>query len=114
MFPKYKVGTIHSYNDKSVNEETKATADVMISTVKSAGTGFDVKNLAKLIVVDQFKSWILANQVSGRLRRRPDEKDCWMWDIVDADIPQLRAWANSRADVLRKKCKHFKVSDQPE
>ena len=37
-----------------------------------------------------------------------------MWDVVDADIPQLRAWANARADVLRKKCKHFKVTDKPE
>ena len=40
----------------------------------------------------------LADQVSGRLRRRDDEKDTYMWDIVDADVKQLRAWANARAD----------------
>ena len=73
-----------------------------------------MKDLAKLVVCDQYKSWILANQISGRLRRRPDEKECWMWDVVDADIPQLRAWANNRADVFRQKCKHFKVTDKPE
>lgn len=114
MYPNYKVGTIHSYNDKDTNARTKAEADVMVSTVQSAGTGFDVKNLAKLILVQPLRSWILTSQIAGRLRRRPDERDCWMWDIVDADIPQLRAWANARADVLRKKCKHFKVTDQPE
>ena len=79
--------------------------------MKSCGTGFDVKGLSKLIVAEQFKSWILADQVSGRLRRRPDGKVTYMWDIVDASIPQLRAWANARADVLRRKSKSFKVID---
>ena len=114
MFPKYKVGTIHSYNSKDENIRTKAEADILVSTVQSAGTGFDVKDLAKLILIQPLRSWILTNQIAGRLRRRTDEKECWMWDVVDADIPQLRAWANARADVLRKKCKHFKVTDKPE
>ena len=42
---------------------------------------------------------------------RPDGKDTYMWDVVDADIRQLRAWANARADVLKKKAKTFKVVD---
>lgn len=111
MYPKLKVGTIHSRNPKAENDRVKAECDIMISTVKSCGTGFDVKDLSKLVVAEQFKSWILADQVSGRLRRRPDGKDTYMWDIADAQIPQLRAWANARADVLRKKAKTFKVID---
>lgn len=111
MYPKLKVGTIHSRNTKQENDRVKAECDILISTVKSCGTGFDVKDLSKLIVAEQFKSWILADQVSGRLRRRPDGKDTYMWDIVDAQIKQLRAWANARADVLRKKSKTFKVID---
>ena len=111
MFPDKKVGTYHSRNTKAENDKNKATCDILISTVKSCGTGFDVKGLSKLIVAEQFKSWILADQVSGRLRRRPDGKDTYMWDIVDASIPQLRAWANARADVLRRKSKSFKVID---
>lgn len=111
MFPKKKIGTINSHNSKAENDRVKAECDILISTVKSCGTGFDVKGLSKLVVAEQFKSWILADQVSGRLRRRDDGKDTYMWDIVDAQIPQLRAWANARADVLKRKAKSFKVID---
>lgn len=111
MYPNLKIGTIHSKNSKADNDRIKAECDILISTVKSCGTGFDVKDLSKLVVAEQFKSWILADQVSGRLRRRPDGKDTYMWDIADSQIPQLRAWANARADVLRKKSKTFKVID---
>lgn len=111
MYPDLKIGTIHSKQSKAESDRVKAECDIMISTVKSCGTGFDVKDLSKLIVAEQFKSWILADQVSGRLRRRQDGQDTYMWDIVDADIPQLRAWANARADVLKKKSKNFKVID---
>lgn len=111
MYPDKKIGTIHSRNSKTDNEKVKAECEIMISTVKSCGTGFDVKDLSKLVVGEQFKSWILADQVSGRLRRRPDGKDTYMWDIADSQIPQLRAWANARADILRKKSKTFKVID---
>lgn len=111
MYPDKKIGTINSRNTKDENDRVKAECDILISTVKSAGTGFDVKDLSKLVVCEQFKSWILADQVSGRLRRRPDGKDTYMWDIVDSEVPQLRAWANERADVLRRKSKSFKVID---
>jgi len=111
MFPDKKIGTINSYNSKTENDRVKDECDIIISTIKSCGTGFDVKDLAKLIVCDQYKSWILADQISGRLRRRPDGKDTYMWDFADADIKQLRAWANARADILRKKSKSFKVVD---
>ena len=70
------------------------------------------KNLVKIPVINgTYSSWILTDQISGRLRRRPDGKDTYMWDVVDAQIPQLRAWANNRADVLRRKSKSFKVID---
>lgn len=109
IYPNYKIGTIHSHVPMKERERVKAEADIMISTVQSAGTGFDAKDLSKLIVATQYKSWILADQVSGRLRRRPDGKETYMWDIVDADIKQLRAWANARASVLKRKSKSFKV-----
>lgn len=111
MFPDKKVYTYHSKNTKEYNKEAKANADIIVSTTQSAGTGFDWKGLGKLIVFNQYKSWILTDQISGRLRRRDDGKDTYMWDIVDADIKQLRVWANSRADVERRKSKTFKVVD---
>lgn len=114
-FPSKNIGTINSNHSQAENDRIKKECDMVISTVASAGTGFDMKGLRKLIVGAQYKSWILADQVSGRLRRNKDEKgndiECYMYDLVDADIRQLKAWANVRADVLRKKCKSFKVVD---
>lgn len=111
MFPNKKVATYHSRNSKQENEDGKASCDILISTTSSCGTGFDMKDLSKLVVFAQYKSWILADQVSGRLRRRPDGKDTYMWDVVDSTVPQLRAWANARADVFQRKSKTFKVVD---
>jgi hypothetical protein len=111
MYPDKNIGTINSHNSKEENTRVKAECDIIISTDKSAGTGFDVKGLAKLVVFSQYSSWILTDQISGRLRRRDDGQDTYMWDVVDAQIPQLRAWANNRADVLRRKSKSFKVID---
>ena len=111
MFPKYFVGTIHSHNTKEVNDGVKDKADIIISTVKSSGTGFDVKDLSVLVCVEQFKSPILAEQVSGRLRRRPDGRDTYMYDIVDASVPQLCNWGSSRAELLKRKSKKFTVVD---
>lgn len=109
MFPDKKIGTIHSRQSKAENDKAKAECDIIVSTISSCGTGFDWKGLAKLITFAQYQSWILADQISGRLRRRDDQQDTYMYDIVDADVRQLRAWANARADVERRKSKIFKV-----
>ena len=111
VLPNKKVGTFHSENDKDLNDRNKKECDILVSTTQSAGTGFDMKDLSKLILSANMKSWILATQCVGRLRRRPDGKDCYCWDIVDADIRQLRAWANVRAETVRKMSKTFKVVD---
>jgi hypothetical protein len=111
MFPTKKVATYHSRNTKEENERGKAECDILVSTVSSCGTGFDMKDLSRLITYTGWASWIASDQISGRLRRRPDGKDTYMWDIVDSSVPQLRAWANKRADVYKRKCKTFKVID---
>lgn len=114
MFPDRKIGIIHGGLPKEQNERTKKECDMLLSTVASAGTGFDVKGLSKLITFSQYKSWILADQVSGRLRRRDDKKTCYMWDVVDADVGQLRVWGQKRADVFREKSKKFIVVEPQE
>ena len=111
MFPDKKIGTIHSKQSKAENDKAKAECDIIVSTTSSCGTGFDWKGLAKLINFSAFASWILADQLSGRLRRRDDGKDTYMWDVVDADVKQLRSWAGLRADVEKRKSKSFKVID---
>lgn len=111
LFPNKKVGTYHSRNTKEENDRNKKECDILVSTTSSAGTGFDWKGLGKLILYTPLKSWILTSQILGRLRRRDDGKDTYMWDIVDSQFKQFRAWANSRADVYRRVAKTFKVVD---
>lgn len=111
MFPKLTVARVHSKVKIPNMAVLKKDSDIIVSTVKSTGTGFDWKGLSKLILCDQFKSPILCSQVVGRLRRRDDNKPTYMWDLVDSDIKQLRVWANSRAEVERKVSREFKVVD---
>lgn len=111
MFPNKTIGTIHSRNKKDTNDKVKEKCDIILSTDKSCGTGFDVKDLAKLVNASQIKSWVLTSQIRGRLRVRPDGKATYMYDMADSSVPQLRTWANARADVLRKESKVFKVVD---
>lgn len=110
-YPNLKTGTLHSKNPKSVNVENKKSCDCLVSTVPSAGTGFDWKGLSRLINASPYKSWIIATQVRGRLRILDSGKDTYMYELVDARIPQLRRWANVRSQVYRKECKTFKVID---
>ena len=65
-------------------------------------------------VANHYECKCLADQVSGRLRRRDDKKTCYMWDIVDSDVGQLRVWSQKRADVFREKSKKFVVIDPEE
>ena len=109
LFPDKKIGTIHSKNNKRENLFAREEADILVSTAASVGTGFDLPGLAKLIVGQQMNSRITTEQVSGRLRRRPDGKETFMWDIVDASIPQLRAWARNRSEVLKRRSISFDV-----
>ena len=111
MFPNKKIGVINSNFSVQENENTKKTCDIVVSTVASAGTGFDMKGLAKLILVQPLKSWVLTTQIVGRLRRRDDGKETYFYDICDKSIRQLRAWANARADVEKRMSKSFKVVD---
>ena len=111
MYPDLTVGTIHSYNSFAENTNNKKTCDCLVSTPQSAGTGFDYKGLSRLIVAAQYSSWILTSQIRGRCRVRDDGRPTYMYDMVDADIPQLRRWANKRAAILRKECLEFKVID---
>lgn len=111
MFPNKKIGTYHSRNSKEENARNKAECDMIVTTTSSAGTGFDWKGLSKVILYAPMRSWILCQQVAFRNRRRDDGKDCYHWDIVDSQIPQLRAWANVRADVYKRIGKSFKVID---
>lgn len=58
MFPNKVVGTYHSKKSKEEKARLKTECDILVSTVASCGTGFDMKGLSKLVILQPFKSWI--------------------------------------------------------
>ena len=92
------IRTINSHNSKSENERNKK-ADVIITTIASAGTGTDISGITDIICCSPFVSKITAEQVFGRIRYIP--KKCHYYDIFDASVPLDRFWIKSRFKKLK-------------
>lgn len=99
------IRTIHSHNTKSENEYSKR-ADVIITTIASAGTGTDIPGITDIICCSPFVSKITAQQVFGRIRYIP--KKCHYYDIYDTSVMLDRFWIKSRAKTLRTLALNYK------
>lgn len=97
--------TIHSKNSEENNFIAKNNADIIISTMKSVGTGVDIKGLRILINTEPYASSITANQMSGRLREYAPDKDTYYFDLVDVSIQRCYEMYKTRLRFLKKKCK---------
>lgn len=75
------VGTIYSDNTKEVNLRNQ-TCDVIVSTIKSCGTGFNPPNLQTLICMEPHSSEIVTHQLKGRLDRCKEDES-YFYDILD-------------------------------
>ena len=66
-------------------KQEELTKDIVISTIKSCGTGMDLKGLICCINTVSFSSSVLSVQMVGRLREIPDEDtvfvDLWCRDV---------------------------------
>lgn len=92
------IRTINSKNSKSENEYNKK-ADVIITTIASAGTGTDIPGITDIICCSPFVSGITATQVFGRIRYIP--KTCHYYDIYDVSVPMDKIWIKSRSKKIR-------------
>lgn len=104
-----KIGTINSKNSKEYNDEVKTDYDIICSTIKSCGTGVDIKKLRCIINMEPFSSNIVANQLSGRLREYAPDKDTYFFDLIDTAFPSCENQYRAKLYNLRKKCKEVKV-----
>lgn len=103
------IGTINSKNDKEANEYTKEKCDIIISTIRSCGTGVDIKGLRAIINLEPFSSGITANQLSGRLREYSPTDDTYFFHLVDLSFPTCERQYNTVLRHLKKKCKEVKI-----
>lgn len=87
----------------------KEECDIICSTIKSCGTGVDIKGLRCIINAEPFSSHITANQLAGRLREYAPDKDTYFFDLIDIAFPSCENQYKSKLTNLRKKCKEVKV-----
>lgn len=92
------IKTINSHNSKRENEFNKR-ADVIITTIASAGTGTDIHGITDIICCSPFVSKITAEQVFGRIRYIP--KKCHYYDIYDTSVQMDKFWLKSRMKKFR-------------
>lgn len=94
-FPEKTVGIYHSQISQS-EKETAQEKDVIVSTIKSFGTGTDIPDLRAVVCAEPFASKVTAEQVIGRLRPYPGGLECHYFDIVDVSIPPCNWWHRAR------------------
>lgn len=98
------VKTINSHNSKSENEYNKS-ADVIVTTIQSLGTGSDIKGVTDIICCSPFVSKIVAQQVFWRIRYI--DKKCHYYDIVDDSVQMDLYWWRSRSKILKNMATKF-------
>lgn len=110
-FSDKSVGAYHS----KVSKEDKDSAqkkDIIVSTIKSCGTGKDIAGLRCLICAEPVASKVVTEQMFGRLRPYAEGKDTYFFDIVDVCIPPINWWARARfrkIETLAKEIVHLNI-----
>lgn len=83
--------------------------DIRVSTVLSAGTGHDVKNLVGVLLTIALSS-IQANiQSLGRLRQLPDGHPVEFYWLTCKDIPKHLEYHKAKEDLMSKRAKSYKL-----
>lgn len=93
-FPDKSIGVFHSKVSKE-EKESAVKKDIIVTTVKSCGTGKDIKGLRAVICAEELASKITAKQIIGRLRPYED-KETYYFDIVNICVPSVTYWFRAR------------------
>ena len=94
-FPDKDIAAFHSKISKDEKESAK-NKDVIVSTIKSCGTGQDIPGLRCLICAEPIASKVITEQMIGRLRPYGENKLTYFFDIVDTSIPPINYWWRAR------------------
>lgn len=81
------IGTIYSDNSDEVNLQNQS-CDIISTTIKSCGTGFNPPNLQTIICAEPHSSRIMTHQLKGRLDRFKGS-DTYFYDLIDENIPYI-------------------------
>jgi superfamily II DNA or RNA helicase len=103
-FPDKSIGVFHSKIDKD-EKESSIKKDIIISTIKSCGTGRDIPGLRIIISTEPIASKVIAEQMIGRLRPYAKDKDTYFFDLIDVCLPPCNFYWNSRFKKIEALCK---------
>lgn len=107
-YPDKLVSVINS--TKTAEENANAVhADVISSTVKSLGTGIDIRGLRVLINFEPFTSDSNMTQLKGRLREFSPNDDTYMFDMIDIGFSDIEKMGEKRKAVMKRHAKEIKV-----
>lgn len=93
--PEKSIAAYHS-RVSSDEKESAVKKDIIVSTIKSCGTGKDIPGLRCVICVEPIASKVVAEQMFGRLRPYAPDKDTFFFDVVDTCISTINWWFRSR------------------
>ena len=103
-----QVSVINS--SQSVEEnELAVQADVISSTMKSLGTGIDIRGLRVLINMEPFTSESNMIQLKGRLREFGPVDYTFMFDLVDVGFKDLATMGEKRKRVMSHHAKEIRL-----
>ena len=93
--PDKSIAAYHSKTSKD-EKESAIKKDIIVTTIKSCGTGRDIPGLRCCICLDPVASKVIAQQLIGRLRPYAKGKMTFFFDIVDVAFAPLNWWWKSR------------------
>lgn len=106
------VATIYSDNTTEENDNAK-NADIIVSTIKSSGTGVNIYNLQTIICMEPHMSSTITKQLRGRLDRYIKGEPTYFYDLLDLSIPEISRCYKNHTLVMRQMAKEIVVRNIP-
>lgn len=104
-YPNDIVRTIHAKHKACDNVQSRESADIIISTIGSLGTGADIAGLRNMIIMEPYTSEVTANQLPKRLRPLSNGEYSYCYDLVDIGFEPMVSMKRKRMRFLKKCCK---------
>jgi superfamily II DNA or RNA helicase len=95
-YPDKRTYPYHSKVPKDEKDDAIRKGDIIVSTIKSCGTGRDIPGLRVVICAEPIASKVGIEQVIGRLRPYAEGKFTYYFDLMDISIPSIMWWFRSR------------------
>lgn len=102
------VSVVNSKVNEEERNEALENATIISSTIKSSGTGVDIKGLRFLHCLEPHVSMNITIQLAGRLREYSATEYTYFFDYFDMSIPNMNVMYSNHMKAMKKRA--FKIS----